>query len=499
MASIASNRYTRWFWLLIAGVTIVRLVMALILGPAPQEAYYWNYSKHLALSYYDHPPLTAYLIYTSTSIFGDNRFGIHFAAIFVSLILAIVLFFFIGKTFDKRIAFWSVVLGETTFIFALGGLIITPDGPMLLFWTLTMFALFGAVGSDKISWWIFSGIFMGAAFYSKYPAGLVAIAAFIYLIGNKNRRKLLARPGPYIAAILSMLVFLPVLIWNYRHGWASFVFQSEHRLSESVAFRFDYLLGFIGSQFGVVGIFLLPLFFWGLIRTIKLNSGDNKTALFWWFTVVPLVAFTLVSPFHYVKMNWLAPAYLSGLPLAVFYYMNSKGKFLRSYGKFALIVSLIFTLEIHVLAVVPIIGFGRADTINGWQTLANRVDEIKGEMQKDGPLFICGYEYKTASELRFYLKGQPETLSNSIVGQNGLAYDYWSDPDSLVGKNCIFVYDQRNRYHDPARLADFFERVEAPEVLTVASAGKKITDFFIYQCYRYGEPYGDNDYRSAGD
>ena len=485
MDSVDSNKYSRFFWLLITGVTILRLIIAFFLGPAPQEAYYWNYSNHLALSYYDHPPLTAYLIHTFTSLFGDNRFGIHVSAIFISLVLGIVLFVFIEKIFDQKIAFWSVVLCETTFIFALGGVIITPDGPMLLFWLLTMYSLYRASAGDHILWWFFTGVFMGAALYSKYPAGIVAIAAFFYLVADRNRRRLFARPGPYLAAITSMLIFLPVIIWNYEHSWASLVFQSERRLTESVAFRFDYLFGFIGSQFGVTGVFLLPLFVWGLITAGKRISLDGRIAFFWWFAIVPVLIFTLVSPFHYVKMNWLAAAYLSGLPLAVYFYISSNSRFVKAYGRFALGFSLIFTLAIHVIGIVPVIGFGRADTLNGWLQLASKVDEIRSEMQKEGALFVCGYEYKTASELRFYLKGQPETLSNNVVGRGGLAYDYWSDPDSLIGKNCIFVYDGRNRYHDPARLADFFERVEGPEVLTVGSGGKKITDFFIYQCYRY--------------
>jgi hypothetical protein len=184
-------------------------------------------------------------------------------------------------------------------------------------------------------------------------------------------------------------------------------------------------------------------------------------------------------------MNWLAPAYLSILPAAVYFYFKSENNFLKKYGKFGVGFSILATLVIHVLILIPGIGFGKGDTINGWPQLASRVDEIKSEMIADGEPFVCGYEYKTASELRFYLDGRPETYSNNIVGKRGLAYDFWSDPNNLVGRNCVFVYDQRNEYSGPKPLNSFFEKVDGPEILTVNRGGVKITDFYIFRCYRY--------------
>jgi 4-amino-4-deoxy-L-arabinose transferase-like glycosyltransferase len=459
--------------------------MEMVLGVAPQEAYYWNYARHLDLSYFDHPPMTAYLIHLFTTIFGSNTFGVHFSAIFISFILALLLFNFLKLIFDYKTAFWSVIIASTTFIFALGGLIITPDGPLLLFWMLMMFSLYIAVQQDSLGWWLLTGIFAGCAMLSKYPAVLAIIGALFYMLFSPERRRYLARPGPYLAAIVSLIVFLPVVIWNYRHDWASFAFQGGRRISEAVNIRADYFFGFLGSQIGVLGIFLIPLFIWALIKAYRYIKSDSRIALFFWFSVPTLALFTLVSPVHYVKMNWLAPAYLSILPAAVYLYFKSDGRFLKLYGRFAIVFSIAATLIIHILVLLPGFGFGKADTINGWKELAERVDKIKTEFPADSKPFICGYEYKTASELRFYLAGQPETFSNNVVGKPGLAYDFWSDPDTLIGKDCIFVYDKRNSYNGARPLQDFFEKVDSPEILTVSKSGHKITDFYIYKCFEY--------------
>ncbi len=479
------SNYTRGFWLFLIAITVVRLFIALFLGPAPQETYYWNYSKHLDLSYFDHPPMTAYLIYLFTSIFGDNAFGIHFSAVFISVILAIALFYFVNALFDERMAFWAVVVSSTTFIFALGSLIITPDAPLLLFWILMMISLYQSIRSGRNLWWILTGVFLGAAFVSKYTAVFAIAGAFLYLVVSKQRRFFLKTVGPFLSLVAGLIVSLPVIIWNYQHDWASFGFQSGRRAAGLSLLRPDYFFGFIGSQVGITAIFLMPLFIWGIIKAVGKVKDDQNLALLFWFCIPTLTFFIAISPLTYVKMNWLAPAYLSGFPLALYFYFRSMRRSLKNYGIFALTFSVVVTVAVHFLALFPIFGIGRADTINGFKELSARVDEIKKDFEDREQLFICGYEYKTASQLRFYLEGQPETCSNNIVGERGLAYDYWSNPDTLIGWNCIFVYDERNRYKEPEKLSVFFEHVEGPEVLTVTRGGKKITDFHIYRCYKY--------------
>ena len=62
--------------LLIAAVTLVRLLLAATVPLLPQEAYYWTWSRHLDWSYFDHPPLATYGIALTTAIFGTTSFGI---------------------------------------------------------------------------------------------------------------------------------------------------------------------------------------------------------------------------------------------------------------------------------------------------------------------------------------------------------------------------------------------------------------------------------------
>jgi hypothetical protein len=187
-------------------------------------------------------------------------------------------------------------------------------------------------------------------------------------------------------------------------------------------------------------------------------------------------------------MNWITAAYFSASIAAVALYFALLGRgrrWIKVYGISAVIVSLIFVLIGLILPVAKSIPVSSSlDTVSGWKQLAQRVE---GEMagMPEGTVVI-GYEYKVASEIAFY--ASIETYSNSFVGQRGLQYDLWSNPDDFLGRDAIFVYDQRNRYKNPEGLKDFFDWVEESEPLEVYRGGRVLTTFHIFRCFGYRGP-----------
>ena len=68
----------RWRVASVGIVAFAVLLRLIYLGTAeliPDEAYYWNYAQHMDLSFYDHPPMVAWLIWLGTAIFGNTEFG----------------------------------------------------------------------------------------------------------------------------------------------------------------------------------------------------------------------------------------------------------------------------------------------------------------------------------------------------------------------------------------------------------------------------------------
>ncbi len=484
-------RISKKLFYFISGITIFRLLYAIILPIAPQEAYYWNYSRHPALSYFDHPPFTAYLI-KMTTFLGVSNFSIHLAAIILSVFMSFAVFRLATLLFDENVGFWSVVAINLTFIYALGGLIITPDAPMLLFWVMTMIACYHIDHNGGRIWWLLLGIFLGAGFISKYTIVFAGFGAFLFFISSKERMKWFATIWPYAAVLSAFVIALPVVYWNYQNEWASFLFQTQRRAGEIAGFRPDFFFGFIGTVIAIYSIVPLPLLFAGIWDSVKraLRDRSSDHALLAWFSV-PLIIFLLsLAARSWVKMNWTAPAFI-GLFLAgaAYYFRLSKTRtWVRLWGRVSIIFLVLTFIMVHVVILLPGFYFGKGDYFSGWRSLASRIDEIRTDMPE--PYFIAGYEYKTASMLAFHLKGQPETLSNNVVGKGGLQYDYWSDPDTLDGYNAIFVYDARVKYRNPERLGDFFDNVSPEEILTVKKGGKILTKFHIFKCYGYRRPGG---------
>lgn len=479
--------YSKKFFIFISSITAFRLIYAIFLPLAPQEAYYWNYSRHPALSYFDHPPMAAYFI-RLTTLLGTSAFSIHLAAIVLSIPLALALYRLATLLFDERIAFWSVVVINFTFIYALGSLIITPDNPMLLFWVLVMIACLEIDRGGPNIWWLLLGIFMGAGFASKYPIVLAGFGSLLFFLSSSKRRQYFATIWPYFAIIAAVIVSLPVIYWNYTHHWASFTFQSSRRAGEMLRFRPDMIFAYIGTMIGIYGIIPVPLLAGGIWNSIKkaFRERSSNHILLISFSL-PLVLFLLlVSTRYWIKMNWTAPAFIGWFIAGVAYYFekSAESNWVRIWGRVSVIFLIVTAVIIHFLAILPNLYIGRGDYYAGWPELAAKVDSVRSTMQ--APYVIAGSEYKISSELAFHLKGHPETMGTNLVGLLGLAYDYWSIPDTLSGYNGIYVYERCTKcpsYRD--NLLKYFSRVDEPEALTITKGGHKIRTYDIYRCYDY--------------
>jgi undecaprenyl-diphosphatase len=210
---------------------------------------------------------------------------------------------------------------------------------------------------------------------------------------------------------------------------------------------------------------------------------NNQGALYLASWCLPFfLGFTGVSFFYWVKLNWLWPGYLAATVLAVL--LAAQGK-MKGWFRAELGGSLALTLIlVPLLFYQPLAVHWSGNSLAGWKELAYKVEKMAAK--RGGAWEVAGYEYKAASELAFYLPGQPETYSNSLIGQPGLQYDYWFDESKIVGKNFLFMVDRRYGLKDASQvLTKFFKRVESPDSLTVKSGRGYVTTFYIYPCYDY--------------
>src|SRR5580693_5283238 len=166
-----------WRALLIALVGYAFFLRVLYSGQIeliPEEAYYWNYSRHLDIGYLDHPPMVAWLIRLGTFVFGQSQFGVRIGAIGCAIVASIFIYRLTRNLFGEASALAALVLTQTLPFFFLSGFLMTPDAPLAAAWAASLYFLERAlIGNQSRAWW-FAGVALGIGMISKYSIAVLA-------------------------------------------------------------------------------------------------------------------------------------------------------------------------------------------------------------------------------------------------------------------------------------------------------------------------------------
>ncbi|MBS1109105.1 MAG: 4-amino-4-deoxy-L-arabinose transferase [Anaeromyxobacteraceae bacterium] len=359
-------------FLLVAFSTLMHVAYAGSPPLSPQEAYYWQYARHPALSYFDHPPAAAWTIRAFTLLLGDSERVVRLAAASWSAVFC--LFFFLAgrRLLGSRAALAALAMMLVTPFFSLGQTIITPDIPLVAGWIAAFYFTVRALQDERPAWLLAAGLATGVAALGKYTGFLLLPQILLALLLDPRGRRMLATPWPWLGAAISLLVFSPVVVWNATHGWASFGFQFGKRGQEM---QLEPVL--VGRFFGLQALIVSPLLFLVLLAAMVVAARrwrEEAMRLFAIFSVPMMAIWTAVSPFHWVKMNWAVPVYPTALLAAVAIYVAQPR---RWRGLMIATVSLaaFSTLFLTLMPIVPALPFpARDDTTAGWRELAARVE-----------------------------------------------------------------------------------------------------------------------------
>ena len=479
-------------WLLIVGFTLLRLVLAATLPLLPQEAYYWTWSLHPALSYFDHPPLASAGIWLTTALFGSTVFGIKCAAVLWSLSWNLLWARLILDMFaSQRLAFWSVLALNLTLMYEVYGVGPTPDGPLIFGWVGTIWSIWRLRASGHGRWWYAAGAFAGIALLGKYSAVLLLPIVLLFLMVSADCRHWLRKPQPYVALLLALAIFSPVIVWNAEHQWASFAFQGSQRVGQMAAFKPRYFFNLLGTQLLLVTPFLFVISMAALWRGARhWGSADDRTRLLLISAALPLLLFTAVSLRSHVKLNWLAPAWWSLIILAMQQGLQSGPRARRMAAGLA--SSALVVLVAFAMAALPKLPLARdLNSWIGWKDTAERVDTLSRSIQAEGrQTFVFSPNYKISSLLRFYLPGQPRTYAQDIYGARALQFDHFPRTGDLAGATGLLVVsDQAQSRLDLKRLAPWFDSVVLADVFETLAGGRVVRRVEIYRCTNYtGHP-----------
>jgi len=262
------------------------------------EAYYWLWSTRPALGYFDHPPMVAWIIWASSRLL-PGELGVRL--LFLLLGGLTVLFAALAAWEvepSPRAPLYAALLAASAPMLHLGGAMALPDGPVAAAFTASLWLLARARGRR----WLWAGLAVGLALLSKYTAALLAPALLLLVAWDRELRRELRTPWPWLGGAVAVLVFLPNLLWNAGHGFIAILFQLRHgfRSGTTLAAFLEYAAAVLGSG----GIVSVPLGLW--LSTRARSSAERRVGA----AALVTLAITLYSAWRgSAEVNWPSHAY----------------------------------------------------------------------------------------------------------------------------------------------------------------------------------------------
>jgi dolichol-phosphate mannosyltransferase len=482
----------------VAVAAILRAVAVLVLPVLPEESYHWLYSQHPALSYYDHPPMVAWLIGLGCSIFGDGVLGIRFFPWLCSIGTAVSAAWTARRLFGPAAASWTAILialqPVTVFASSFG----FPDAGMLFFWALGLAFVVRALDSGQGAWWLAAGAALGAGMLSKYTAAFLGASLLLYLVATPKDRFWLKTPWPYLGAVVALLVFSPVIVWNATHDWASFKFQSVGRLEEGRPLRTTSPLSAVLSASTYVLIQLgsvVPLTF--PVAAVAIVAGFRSRTTVHRFLLclsLPLLGFFFcVGITRSTHAFWPLPAWIGLSILMADVLARGEGKIAGFFGKAwpflaGMTVAVLAVGVAH--AVRPLPGIPPIRSYRGWKEIASRAAQVRAGLPAGSFYLGVGRRYLCPSQLAFHLNAPTEVHSKNLLDEEGLQFTYWDSPEALRGRDAVIVAEEDWSPDLEGLLKRYFKRVELRgDPLSVgrlgARGGAKEERYVFYVGYGY--------------
>lgn len=281
------NLYLLW-WLTL----FVKLIIAATFPISSDETYYWVWSHNIQLSYFDHPPMVAWLLWLG-HFFEPFGNAIRWPTVIVGhLTLLVWIKILTHYTCIDNAKTW-LWLALASPLLGIGSIIAVPDVPVVFFWSVSVLIFLRLIQTHKLVYYILFGLLIGVGFCSKYHIVLLVLSVLIFIIAEKKWREL-----NYKYTATSILFFilgsLPVLVWNYQNDFLSFRFQLNHGFGQS--WKPEWTFTYIISELFIV----FPLIFWAALK-----SKPQKSLHFLYYcSWVPLVFFLISSFRGPIQMNW---------------------------------------------------------------------------------------------------------------------------------------------------------------------------------------------------
>jgi 4-amino-4-deoxy-L-arabinose transferase-like glycosyltransferase len=372
------------------------------------EAQYWTWSRELAFGYFSKPPMIAWVIRGMSAICGDGEACIRSASPLLYTVAAFMIYLSGRALYGARVGFWSAIVFATLPGLSYSSNLITTDVPLILMWTVMLYAWVMLVKRRSMGFAILLGVAIGLGLLAKQAMIYAVLCIVCHAAVSREARDALRGGRVLVVAAIALMLFAPNVIWNGQHG-----FPTVRHTEANIGWQYPFihplrLIEYVGVQFGVFGPILLVVLMRTAWRELH-KSSDRGKMLLLCFSLPVLALLAVQALLSRAHGNWSATAYpaASILVTAVMLELNRTILFR---------VSLALHLALAVaLAAAP--AFARqwpiferlqfTSRVIGWRETAGVVRAKLAEADY-GSLLVDTREM--AGELLYYLRDVPVPL-----------------------------------------------------------------------------------------
>ena len=463
----------------VAAVVVYAVALRFVYLGVPEllfeEAYYWNYAKHLDIGYLDHPLVVAWIIRGFDELLGNGEIAVRAGAFACWLVTAFFSWRLTRDVLGRAAASRALALVAVLPVFFFFGLFMSPDAPLAAAWSAALYLMHRIVVRDDRRAWLWLGVAIGLGMSSKYTIALLAAAFVLFVAFDRTSRRWLARPEPYVAVAIALALFSPAIVWNWQQQWISFAFQSQDRLASRFAFslpRFAANVVALLTPTGVVAVVAFavcrrePAAGVPMPADADASAWLRSRALLAWLTFAPLAVFAALSVARASKLNWTGPLWLGAIPFLALLATPGRGATgvprvvawcRRAWPPTLVICLLAYGAALHWLGPgLPGVGYPQNVHLIGWRDFGRDVERlvetIERETGKD--VLVVGMDRnRIASGLAYYrtraldttasaaARGDPafDTATENLFGGIGLMYRLWFPAGGLEGRTMLLV------------------------------------------------------------
>ncbi len=514
----SESRYKKYLFILILISLVLKVVVASSLELGNDEVYYWTYALFPDWSHFDHPPMVGWIIQLFTlNLTFEGEFFMRLPGIVLG-IFNLILVFSIGKFLKDEATGWYAALLYTASIycFIISGTFILPDTPQMFFWLLAVFLFIrslplGPVDASAKNRLLLAGIASGLAMLSKYTSVFLWVGAALFIL--IYRRVWLRQVHLYLSLLFSLILFIPVIIWNVNNDFISFTFQGSRAGFFSGGVNPVYFLTELGGEilYNNPVVFLVILvsviaFFRG--KSSFYGGKVENLILLWSLPLILL--FLFLSLFRPTLPHWTGPAYTTLIFMAAAY-LRQLDEVKGRKGTFPLLPTLaaglmFLFLTAGVLQVnyglfytdkeKSITELGKHDVsldMYGWDQVRREFmwlasdDLSRGVMPAGAP--IVTFRWFPAANLDYYIAHRTGRAVLALGDLGSIHKYYWINQARggfKKGMDAYYITTSRD-FKDPNEVySDDFKEISKPYFFPIKRGGKVAEYGFIFQLKGYG-------------